>query len=82
MILLAIAGGQPREMGLIELLRLFLEHRREVVLRRTRFDLRKAEEREHILLGYQIALDHSTTSSRSSAVLQPRESPREFARVF
>ena len=58
MILLAIAGGQPREMGLIELLRLFLEHRREVVLRRTRFDLRKAEEREHILLGYQIALDH------------------------
>ena len=58
MILLAITGGQPREMGLLELLRLFLEHRREVVLRRTRYDLRKAEEREHILLGYQIALDH------------------------
>ena len=58
MILLAITGGQPREMGLIELLRLFLEHRRDVVLRRTRFDLRKAEDREHILLGYQIALDH------------------------
>ncbi len=58
MILLAITGGQPREMGLVELLRLFLEHRRDVVLRRTRFDLRKAEEREHILLGYQIALDH------------------------
>jgi len=58
MILLAIAGGQPREMGLIEFLRLFLEHRRDVVLRRTRFDLRKAEEREHILVGYQKALDH------------------------
>ena len=58
MILLAIAGGQPREMGLVEFLRLFLEHRRDVVLRRTRFDLRKAEEREHILLGYQKALDH------------------------
>ncbi len=58
MILLAIAGGQPREMGLIECLRLFLEHRREVVLRRTRFDLRKAEEREHILLGFKKALDH------------------------
>ena len=58
MILLAITGGQPREMGLAELLRHFLEHRREVVLRRTRFDLRKAREREHILLGYQIALDH------------------------
>jgi DNA gyrase subunit A len=58
MILLAIAGGQPREMGLVEFLRLFLEHRRDVVLRRTRFDLRKAEEREHILLGYEKALDH------------------------
>ena len=58
MILLAITGGQPREMGLVELLRLFLEHRRDVVLQRTRFDLRKAEEREHILLGYQVALDH------------------------
>ncbi len=58
MILLAITGGQPREMGLLELLRLFLEHRREVVIRRTRYDLRKAEEREHILLGYRIAVDH------------------------
>ena len=58
MILLAITGGQPREMGLLELLKLFIEHRREVVLRRTRYDLRKAQEREHILLGYHIALDH------------------------
>jgi DNA gyrase subunit A len=58
MILLAIAGGQPREMGLLDLLRHFLEHRREVVVRRTRYDLRKAEEREHTLLGYRIAVDH------------------------
>jgi DNA gyrase subunit A len=58
MILLAITGGQPREMGLLDFLRLFLEHRREVVIRRTRYDLRKAEEREHILLGYRIAIDH------------------------
>ena len=58
MILLAIVGGQPREMGLVDLLRHFIEHRREVVLRRTRYDLRKAREREHILVGYQIALDH------------------------
>jgi DNA gyrase subunit A len=58
MIMLAIVGGQPREMGLLEFIRLFVEHRRDVVLRRTRFDLRKAREREHILLGYQIALDH------------------------
>ena len=58
MILLAIAGGQSREMGLVEIIRLFIEHRRDVVLRRTRFDLRKAREREHILIGYQIALDY------------------------
>src|SRR5262245_48804494 len=58
MILLAIVGGQPKEMGLVEFIRLFIEHRRDVVLRRTRYDLRKAREREHILLGYQVALDH------------------------
>src|SRR6266702_2242301 len=58
MILLAIAGGQPKEMGLVEFIRLFIEHRRDVVLRRTRYELRKAREREHILIGYQIALDH------------------------
>jgi DNA gyrase subunit A len=58
MILLAIVAGQPRELGLIPLIKLFLEHRRDVVLRRTRYELRKAEEREHILVGYQIALDH------------------------
>ena len=58
MILLAIAGGQPKELGLVEFIRLFIEHRRDVVLRRTRYDLRKAREREHILVGYQVALDH------------------------
>ncbi|MGA2482534.1 MAG: DNA gyrase subunit A [Candidatus Acidiferrales bacterium] len=58
MILLAIVGGQPKELGLLEFIRLFIEHRRDVVLRRTRYDLRKAREREHILVGYQIALDH------------------------
>ena len=58
MILLAIVGGQPRELGLIPLIKLFIEHRMEVVRRRTIFELRKAEEREHILVGYQIALDH------------------------
>src|SRR6201987_3842019 len=58
MILLAIVGGQPRELGFIPLIKLFIEHRMEVVRRRTVFELRKAEEREHILVGYQIALDH------------------------
>ncbi len=82
MILLAITGGQPREMGLVELLRLFLEHRRDVVLRRTRFDLRKAEEREHILVGYHIALDHMDDVIRvirgSSSRAVARESLHEF----
>jgi len=58
MILLAIVAGQPREIGLIELLRLFIEHRVDVVRRRTQYELRKAQEREHILLGYHIALDN------------------------
>jgi DNA gyrase subunit A len=58
MIMLAIVGGQPKEMGLLEFIRLFVEHRRDVVLRRTRYELRKAEEREHILLGYKKALEH------------------------
>jgi DNA gyrase subunit A len=51
-------AGQPRELGLIPLIKLFIEHRVEVVRRRTIFELRKAREREHILVGYQIALDH------------------------
>jgi DNA gyrase subunit A len=58
MILLAIVGGQPRELGLIQLLNLFIAHRIDVVRRRTQYDLRKAREREHILLGYRIALDN------------------------
>jgi len=58
MILLAIVGGQPRELGLLALLRLFIEHRVEVVRRRTGYDLRKAEEREHILLGFRKALEY------------------------
>src|SRR5216683_2753642 len=58
MILLSIVAGQPRELGLIPMIKLFIEHRRDVVLRRTRYELRKAREREHILIGYQIALDH------------------------
>jgi DNA gyrase subunit A len=56
--LLAIDGGQPRILTLKEMLERFIAHRRDVVTRRTRFELRKAREREHILLGLQIALDH------------------------
>jgi DNA gyrase subunit A len=57
-ILLSIVKGQPRELPVMDMLRLFIEHRIEVVRRRTQFDLRKAEEREHILLGFKKALDH------------------------
>jgi DNA gyrase subunit A len=82
MILLAIVGGQPRELGLLDLLRLFIEHRIDVVRRRTQYELRKAQEREHILLGYRIALDHIDdvikiirgSSSRANA----RENLHEF----
>src|SRR6202051_4810364 len=58
MILLSIVGGQPRELGLVQMLKLFIDHRVEVVRRRTQFELRKAEAREHILVGYHISLDH------------------------
>ncbi|MBM4141393.1 MAG: DNA gyrase subunit A [Nitrospira sp.] len=57
-IMLALVNGQPRVLKLKELLKHFLQHRRDVVLRRTRFELRKAEERAHILEGLKIALDH------------------------
>src|SRR4051812_21953174 len=56
--MLAIDRGQPRTLGVKPLLERFIAHRRDVVTRRTRYELRKAREREHILLGYKIALDH------------------------
>ncbi|MGD0888157.1 MAG: DNA gyrase subunit A [Acidobacteriaceae bacterium] len=58
MIFLAVHNGQPKELPLDAAIRAFLEHRMEVVRRRTAFLLAKARDREHILLGYQIALDH------------------------
>jgi DNA gyrase subunit A len=58
MIFLAVLNGQPRELGLAEAIRAFINHRVDVVQRRTVFLLRKAREREHILEGYKIALDN------------------------
>ena len=58
MIFLAVHNGQPKILPLDEAIRAFLDHRIEVVRRRTAFLLGKARDREHILLGYQIALDH------------------------
>jgi DNA gyrase subunit A len=56
--LLAIVNGRPRVLNLLEIVELFIEFRREVVRRRTEFELRKAEARAHILEGLKIALDH------------------------
>jgi len=58
MILLAIVNGQPRTLPLIDAIQLFIDHRVSVVRRRTAYDLRKAEERAHILQGFLKALDH------------------------
>ncbi len=57
-ILLAVRNNQPGVFTLIELLRHFIDHRKEVVVRRTRYDLARARERAHILEGLVIALDH------------------------
>ena len=58
MIFLAVANGQPKEMGLKEAIQYFIDHRVDVVRRRTAYLLEKAHEREHILEGYKIALDN------------------------
>jgi len=57
-IMLALVNAQPRILKLKELLKYFLQHRRNVVIRRTHFELKKAEERAHILEGLKIALDY------------------------
>jgi DNA gyrase subunit A len=57
-IMLALVNNQPRILKLKVLLNHFLQHRRDVVLRRTRFELKKAEEKAHILEGLKIALDY------------------------
>jgi DNA gyrase subunit A len=57
-IMLAIVGGRPKVLTLLELVESFVEFRRDVVRRRTEFELRKAEARHHILEGLRIALDH------------------------
>lgn len=57
-IMLALVNNRPEILNLKQILHHFLEHRREVVVRRTAFELKKAEERAHILEGLKIALDH------------------------
>jgi DNA gyrase subunit A len=86
---LAIVNGQPRELGLLDLLKLFIDHRVEVVRRRTEFLLRKAREREHILLGFKRALENldaviqlirdSKTPKEARERLMTFDSPAEIA---
>jgi DNA gyrase subunit A len=56
--MLALVNNRPRTLNLLEIIDYYIEHRKDVVVRRTRFDLDKAEKRAHILEGYRIALDH------------------------
>jgi DNA gyrase subunit A len=77
MIFLAVLNGQPRELGLAEAIRAFINHRVDVVQRRTVFLLRKAREREHILEGYKIALDNLDTVIRIIRASGSRAEARE-----
>ena len=57
-IMLALVDGAPKEMTLKEILEHFIEHRHTVIVRRTEFELKRAQDREHILEGLKIAVDH------------------------
>ena len=73
-IMLSIVNGQPRELGLLEIIKCFIDHRVDVVRRRTEYELRKAREREHILLGFQKALDNLDEVIR---LIRAAKAPRE-----
>ena len=87
-IMLALVDGVPRTLTLKEMLHHYIEHQKEVVARRTRYELRKAEERAHILEGYVIALDNidevikiiraSETDAEAQAALMGRFSLSEI----
>ena len=57
-IMLALVDGQPKVLSLLDMLKCYIAHQEDVVTRRTKYDLNKAEERDHILQGLLIALDH------------------------
>jgi DNA gyrase subunit A len=73
-IMLAIVNGQPRELGLVDMIKRFIDHRVDVVRRRTDYLLRKAREREHILLGFQKALDNLDAVIK---LIRASKTPRE-----
>jgi DNA gyrase subunit A len=71
---IALVKGRPRQLNLLDLVRYFVEHRHDVVVRRTRFDLQKAEERLHIVLGLLIAQDNIDEVIR---IIRAAQSPDE-----
>ena len=71
---LAIVNGQPKELGLIQMIKYFIEHRADVVRRRTDYELRKSREREHLLLGFRLALDNL---DRVIQLIRAARSPKE-----
>ncbi|MGH9532593.1 MAG: DNA gyrase subunit A [Terriglobales bacterium] len=77
MIFLAVVNSQPREMGLIAALQHFIDHRVDVVRRRTSFLLMRAREREHILEGYRIALDNLDAVIKLIRGSQSREEAKQ-----
>jgi DNA gyrase subunit A len=73
-IMLSIVAGQPRELGLADVLRRFIDHRIDVVRRRTDYLLRKAREREHILLGFKKAIENLDAVIK---LIRAAKTPRE-----
>lgn len=76
-IMLALVNGHPRVLNLKELLFYYLEHQKDVIVRRTRFDLRKAEERLHIVEGLKIAIDHIDDVVRTIRQSRDTEAARQ-----
>ncbi|MDO4573212.1 MAG: DNA gyrase subunit A, partial [Clostridia bacterium] len=72
--IVAIAGGKPQQMGLKQLIAHYIRHQREVVTRRTRFELETARRREHILKGLMIAVDNLDEVIR---LIRAAKSPKE-----
>ena len=76
-ILLALDKKRPKQMNIKELLECYIEHRRDVITRRTRYRLRQAEDRAHILEGYKIALDNLDDFVRIIRASSGREEARQ-----
>lgn len=71
---IALVNGRPRQLNLLDMIKAFVDHRQEVVTRRTRFELRKAEERAHILEGLIVASDNI---DEVIAIIKASKNPQE-----